>query len=156
LSRNKEGTVWTDQIPLLEEIADFQGRPGGIAGVEYAYIPLDQIMAMTSEEAPLDHPHTGRGLLPADRPHWRWTSASPQVFRVVDSGTNKSVDFQILQRGKPLNGTSPGWYRCRAFVHTLIPERLGWGTAHTKPPAPPKQAVVQTQPKPQQAQGANL
>ena len=121
-----EGLRWEDEIPLLEQLCDYQGRPGGVAGVTYAYVPLDAIMDMTTAEAPTHHPYTQQPLSVDDRPLWRWTSASSETIRITNTTNGKFVDFQILKRGKPLHGSCPGWYRCRAVVHPGIPAKLGW------------------------------
>jgi hypothetical protein len=121
-----DGLHWQDEIPLLEQLCDFQGRPGGIAGLTYAYVPLDAIMDMTTAEAPTHHPYTSQPLLDEDRPLWKWASASSETIRITNTTNGKFVDFQILKRGKPLHGSCPGWYRCRAVVHPGIPAKLGW------------------------------
>lgn len=124
------GLVW-DTVPLLEEIASFGGRPGGMLGLDYFYVPVDLVFEVTSEDPPTTHPHTGRTLStvrpkdggPTEQEMWAWRPASSKVFRCTNGG--KTVDWQVLERGVPVP-QGPGWYRCRTQVHPAILLRVDW------------------------------
>ena len=112
--------LWQDRIPLLEEIGYYKGFPGGAPGIEYAYVDLGDIYDWLSW--PPDPPPNYRGSSPDA---WAWRSTSSKVIRIVDTKTGKNCDFQVLERGESLNGSSPGWYRCHCYTVSVL-DKLGW------------------------------